>query len=400
MKRNRFGQFGTFHAAFFLSSVLVLCGLLAAFPTQAKATTKTADEAIAWAQSKVGEHVGYDDGSGYYQCVEFIQAYYKELGVSQVSGNGCDYSWNALPDGWTRTAGGVPQKGDILVYGSSSVSSVGHVAIYESDNSLYDQDGSKYGATVEHHESNYLTYTPGYWGCIHPNFRTSSIVDPPEDEPTPTPGWTRYGTCEYKITGDTLTYRPLGNGASGTLESNQQLPEANNQSVNHVVVQSGVRAGESLRDTFRNCSNLVSIDLSGLDTSNVTNMHGMFYGCSSLSMLDVSSFDTSKVTDMDSMFYGCSALTMLDVSNFDTSNVKDMGEMFRRCSSLVTLDLSSFDTSKVTLMWDMFVGCSSLTSLEVSNFDTSKVWNMEDMFFDCSSLFFVFLYFPYIHLDV
>lgn len=170
MARQKFGRLG-YQATGFLAIVLVLCGLLAAFPTQAFATSKTADEAIAWARGKVGEHVGYDDGSGYYQCVEFIQAYYVELGVSQVSGNGCDYSWNALPDGWTRIEGGVPQKGDILVYGSSSASSVGHVAIYESDSSLYDQDGSKYGAAVEHHEANYLTYTPGYWGCIHPNFR-------------------------------------------------------------------------------------------------------------------------------------------------------------------------------------------------------------------------------------
>ena len=132
-----------------------------------QAASKTADEAVGWAKSQVGKHVGKDDGSGYYQCVEFIQAYYVYLGYEGAYGNGSDYAQNALPDaGWTRTAGGTPQKGDILVYSGSP----GHVAIYESDNSLYDQDGSKYLATVEHHEANYRTYTPNYWGCIHPNF--------------------------------------------------------------------------------------------------------------------------------------------------------------------------------------------------------------------------------------
>ena len=138
----------------------------------AAASDYSADEAIAWAKGRVGHSVGYDDGSGYYQCVEFIQAYYEYLGVNKAYGNGCDYASNALPDGWTRTYGGIPQKGDILVYSaySSTVQQFGHVAIYESDYSLYDQDGSVWGATVKHEEKNYRTYTYNYWGCIHPNF--------------------------------------------------------------------------------------------------------------------------------------------------------------------------------------------------------------------------------------
>ncbi len=145
--------------------------------TQA-ASDHTADDAINWAKSKVGTSVGYNDGSGYYQCVEFIQAYYQYLGVSPVTGNGCDYASNALPAGWTRTAGGQPQKGDILVYGAYGSQAYGHVAIYESDNSLYDQDGSVYGATVKHETANYRTYTWAYWGCIHPNFGSFVNHDP------------------------------------------------------------------------------------------------------------------------------------------------------------------------------------------------------------------------------
>ena len=98
-----------------LSIMLVLCLCAALLPTTAMATSKTADEAIEWVKSQVGHSVGYDDGSGYYQCVEFIQAYYQWLGVDKVSGNGADYATNALPSGWTRTAGGKPQKGDILM---------------------------------------------------------------------------------------------------------------------------------------------------------------------------------------------------------------------------------------------------------------------------------------------
>ena len=50
----------------------------------------------------------------------------------------------------------------------------------------------------------------------------------------------------------------------------------------------------------------------------------MFYGCSGLTSLDVSGFNTDNVTDMGWMFAGCSGLTSLDVSGFNTSNVTNM----------------------------------------------------------------------------
>ncbi len=141
-----------------------------------------------------------------------------------------------------------------------------------------------------------------------------------------------------------------------------------------------------MSDMFDSCSSLTSLDVSKFDTSKVTNMRGMFASCSSLTSLDVSNFDTSNVTDMNGMFYHCSSLTNLDVSNFDTSEVTNMGAMFSGCGSLLSLDLSNFDTSKVTSMYFMFRECSSLTNLDVSNFDTSEVTNMDGMFDSCSSL--------------
>ena len=152
----------------------------------------------------------------------------------------------------------------------------------------------------------------------------------------------------------------------------------------------GIIANENMigyfAEFFSEFYNDGTIDLSALDTSEVTNMNAMFSGCISLTSLDVSNFDTSQVTDMSNMFSGCSKLTSLDVSNFDTSKVTDMNNMFYYCISLTSLDLSSFDTSKVTDMSFMFRECSGLTSLDVSKFDTSKVTNLKCMFKSCSSL--------------
>ena len=148
----------------------------------------------------------------------------------------------------------------------------------------------------------------------------------------------------------------------------------------------GIIANESMTVYFLGFDKMTSIDLSALDTSEVTNMGDMFTGCSRLTSLDVSNFDTSQVTDMFGMFNSCSRLTSLDVSNFDTSQVTDMGDMFKSCWGLTSLDVSKFDTSKVTNMFGMFEYCSSLTSLDLSNFNTSKVTVMSAMFNSCSSL--------------
>ena len=141
-----------------------------------------------------------------------------------------------------------------------------------------------------------------------------------------------------------------------------------------------------MRYMFAGCSSLTSLDVSNFDTSSVTDMSAMFNGYNSLTSLDVSNFDTSNVTNMVTMFAGCKNLTSLDVSNFDTSKVTRMDSMFHYCSSLTSLDLSKFDTSNVTDMSEMFYGCSSLTGLDLRNFDTSKVTNMSYMFSDCRGL--------------
>ncbi|EGF3617273.1 BspA family leucine-rich repeat surface protein [Listeria monocytogenes] len=137
---------------------------------------------------------------------------------------------------------------------------------------------------------------------------------------------------------------------------------------------------------FKNCSNLMEVDLSGLDTSAVTTMWDMFSSCRALEELDVSNFDTSSVTNMSYMFYDNRNLEVLDVSNLDTSSVTNMYAMFENCTSLEELDVSHFDTSSVTSMYRVFNGCEKLKKLDVSNFDTSSATAMVQMFRNCSAL--------------
>lgn len=124
-----------------------------------------------------------------------------------------------------------------------------------------------------------------------------------------------------------------------------------------------VEANTNGSGMFAYLDNVSSLDLSGLDTSNMTSMSKMFYNSKSLTNIDTSGFDTSKVVTMANMFEGCTNLKDLDVSNFKTSKVTDMAYLFRKCSKITNLNLSSFDTGNVKGwgMVGMFENCSSLT---------------------------------------
>lgn len=150
-------------------------------------------------------------------------------------------------------------------------------------------------------------------------------------------------------------------------------------SYTHIVVRDRIQAPADCFFLFYE-PDVVSMDLSGLDTSHVRSMEAMFYSCYKLRSVDLSSFDTSNVTNMSAMFCNCySRRLTLDLTSFDTRNVTDMSDMFHG-SHMRSVDLSSFDTSNVTDMSGMFCGCQELSTLDLSSFDTRKVKNMKEMF--------------------
>ena len=116
------------------------------------------------------------------------------------------------------------------------------------------------------------------------------------------------------------------------------------------------------------------------------NCNSLFKDCSDIVEIDLSSFDASQVYQMNYMFQGCSSLTSINLSNVNTSLVTLMNNMFDNCYSLLSLDLSSFNTSLVTLMESMFSNCTSLSSLNLSNFNKHKCGSARQMFTNCTSL--------------
>lgn len=142
----------------------------------------------------------------------------------------------------------------------------------------------------------------------------------------------------------------------------------------------------SFADVFQDCSSLRSVNLAGWNTSSGDNFSQMFYQCASLEELDISSFETRKVITFKEMFRGCSSLRALDLSHFDTSDATTFASMFYNCSSLSSLNVSMFDTSAATDVSQAFYGCGSLTELDLSKASTAKVETFYGMFSGCSGL--------------
>jgi surface protein len=91
---------------------------------------------------------------------------------------------------------------------------------------------------------------------------------------------------------------------------------------------------------FRNMSgssSIQSIDVTGWNLSNTTNLQGLFAdGVGLRTITGLNTWDTSHVTDMIQLFSGLSRLTTLDLSSFNMTNVTNTNNMFYNCTSVTT----------------------------------------------------------------
>ncbi len=85
---------------------------------------------------------------------------------------------------------------------------------------------------------------------------------------------------------------------------------------------------DTLDHTFTNLKTINNLD-TNVDTSNVTDMGGMFFNVPLLTTVgDLSQWNISKVTDMSNMFEDSKLTTVGDLSQWDTSKVTNMAQMF------------------------------------------------------------------------
>ena len=78
---------------------------------------------------------------------------------------------------------------------------------------------------------------------------------------------------------------------------------------------------------FCDCKNIIQIDLSQFNSTNILSYNSMFYNCENIKEINLGKLDFSMVTDFDFMFYNCKNLVDLDVTSFNTKNSKSFYQM-------------------------------------------------------------------------
>lgn len=131
-----------------------------------------------------------------------------------------------------------------------------------------------------------------------------------------------------------------------------------------------------------------------IDTSNIKNFSDLFsadpddylrrhckINTEEIITLDLSSWNTSNVTTMNGMFYRCKNLKTLHIENFDMSSIQDLGAMCRYCESLKYVDVSKwkikkFGNNKSVEVSCIFGGCTSLEEVRgIENLDPNSLTN-------------------------
>ena len=181
----------------------------------------------------------------------------------------------------------------------------------------------------------------------------------------------------------------------------QSIGFSDNTNLNHVVAALADTAAimsfrdfdtsrlTSLSHAFESLTYALSIDVTGWDTSNITDMSSAFKQANRLDYLNgIADWDVSNVTTMHSMFYSTGSGSLgrsvanVDLNNWNTSSLQVMDWMFN--NSYVRPG-ANWNTSSVTSMKGVFSDIGN-TSPSIKpqiywlNWDTSNVTDMSFLY--------------------
>ena len=166
----------------------------------------------------------------------------------------------------------------------------------------------------------------------------------------------------------------------------------------------------NLDQSFRTCSNLKYLNLSGWNVENADIFIGMIYECSSLKYLNLSgwnvkssantgsfasgvSLDTAIFKDMNSTTYQKIRTPVaengyIDVSNLEIEANASLNGAFSSVKASEIIGLETWkNTENIVSINNIFNGCSNLTSLKgIENWNVENIKTMDSAFRSCSSL--------------
>ena len=118
----------------------------------------------------------------------------------------------------------------------------------------------------------------------------------------------------------------------------------------------------------------------------LTDFSSMFKDCTSLVTVNITNLNLDSATNVSSMFEGCTSLTsIIGLDSLNTNNVEFFDSMFKNASALSSLDMGEVSTFSAQSMTSMFEGTGSLTNLTgINTLNTTNIQpaGLKDMFKD------------------
>lgn len=142
--------------------------------------------------------------------------------------------------------------------------------------------------------------------------------------------------------------------------------------------------------TYYGCQNIQTIDLSGMDLTEVETISSMFTGCSTLEKIIWGPINTSKITSLYHVFSDCSLIEDFDfLKDWEIKNITNLSCTFNNCKKLKHLPIENWDVSKVLYAYCFASNCKALEDIDFINswnFNSLVGMDNEWMFSDCDSL--------------
>lgn len=149
-----------------------------------------------------------------------------------------------------------------------------------------------------------------------------------------------------------------------------------------------VRGGMNVdRNNWKNNAGkgrIVVFDDSFAYYTGLTSTAQWFSSCGVVGFVGLENLKTDNVTDMKEMFYQCAARE-IDVTGFNTSKVTNMFAMFGECFNLETIDVRHFNIAKGTEINYMFYSCSRLKTIYCDN-TWDALSSADSPFYFCTAL--------------
>ena len=98
----------------------------------------------------------------------------------------------------------------------------------------------------------------------------------------------------------------------------------------------------SMLELFKDCRNLIEIDLSSFDGSKLENVNSVFENCNNLVFTNLNLKNGNMIQSMDNCFSGCNNLKDVDLTDFKPQKNVSIQNMFKSCAKLNYVDLSKF----------------------------------------------------------